>query len=145
MMQRSGHLLITLRPGEALPHVPSYLDWIIGACRQTLRLDGGPIDRVLRKHGNGFRAACAYHARHSLGHAGEQHVGFDDIEEKLGLSRTYKIELADSAQSKVALDALRDLAKVESAIIQTLTFAPLSTTSADAAQSDVDKLKDAWA
>lgn len=145
MMQRSGHLLITLRPGEALPHVPSYLDWIIGACRQTLHLDGGQIDRVLRKHGNGFRAACAYHARHSLGHAGEQHVGFDDIEEKLGLSRTYKIELADSAQSRVALDALRDLAKVESAIIQTLAFAPLATTSADATQSDVDKLKDAWA
>ncbi len=145
-MQRPGHLLIMLREGEALPYVPNHLDYLLGACRPTTRLDRGSLDRVLRRHGGGFRATGVYHARRSLGRIGEQHVGFDELEERLGLSRTYKIELADTARSQDVVHALRDLPQVESVILQTLAFAPLATTTADAmgTMSYEDRLREAW-
>ena len=125
-MHLSGHLQITLRTGEALEHVPSHLDYLIGACRYASCLDHGEIDRVIRHYGGGFRALSVYQARQSLGRAGEQHLNFNETEERLGMSRTYRVEIADKERSQDVVDALRDLAKVESAVVQRLaSTAPL--------------------
>ncbi|MBC7901052.1 MAG: S8 family serine peptidase [Saprospiraceae bacterium] len=127
-MQLNGHLQITLESGEALPHVPNHMDYLIGACRHTNNLDGGRLDQILNDVGGGFRALSVYPARRSLGHAGEQHLGFDDVEEELGMSRTYQIEIAVAEKSQNVVDALRDLSKVESAVVQRLaTTYPLES------------------
>jgi subtilisin family serine protease len=52
------------------------------------------------------------------------HSGFDDLEEALGFSRTYRIELADPDHSRQAIAALRDLRQVEVASAQTLATVP---------------------
>lgn len=125
-MRLSGHLQITLRSGDALAHVPNHLDYLIGACRHASRCDDGKIDRVLNEYGGGFRALSVYPAKRSLGHAGEQHLGYDDAEEDFGMSRTYRIEIAEKERSQEVVNALRDLAKIESAVVQGLaTISPL--------------------
>src|SRR6185436_8078346 len=83
-----GHLTLTLRSGEAPSTVPCHVDRLAGAVRPANRLDGGALDRALRHWGGGARITAVYHARRSLGRLGEQHAGYDDLEEGLGMSRT---------------------------------------------------------
>lgn len=126
-MERSGYLLLTLRAGHALAHVPTHVDCLLGACRPAQHLDGGTLDRTLNHWGGGFRAAAVFHARRSLGAVGEQHSGFDDIEENLGLSRTYKIRLGERENTRDTIFALRDLAPVESVTPQILALTTTNT------------------
>lgn len=121
-MQRAGHLVLTLHSGHALDHVPTHVDCLLGACRPCNHLDGGPLDRTLRRWGSGFRATGVFHARSALGVVGEQHSGFNDVEENLGLSRTYRIEIGERQRTGDAIAALRDLPQVESVAPQTLAF-----------------------
>jgi subtilisin family serine protease len=125
-MRLSGHLQVTLRLGDTLAHVPNHMDYLIGAARPAGRLDGnGPIDHALREYGGGgFRALGVYASRRSLDKVGEKHTRFDDLEETIGLSRTYKIELADHEKAGDAVKALRDLEGVEMAVEQCLATTP---------------------
>jgi subtilisin family serine protease len=129
-MQRPGHLIVTLSTGEALDHVPAHVDCVIGAARRASRLDAGALDMALRR-GGGFRAEAVYHARRSLGKVGEQHANYEPIEEELGLSREYAIELAEPERSTVVVDALRVQPKVESAYVQTLAATPFEAAVAE--------------
>ena len=117
-MKRYGYILITLRPGETPRHVPAYVDCLAGACRHANHLDRGPIDRALSRYGGGCRLTRLYHARNSLGRWGEQHTGFDDIEERLGFSRTMRVELADGDETDTAVNELRQVATVESVTVE---------------------------
>jgi subtilisin family serine protease len=128
---RSRHLLLKLRAGEAPEHVPCHLDHLVGAARRVSSLDGGPIDGALRIAG-GFRALGVYHAAASLGRVGEQALRWSHAEEELGLARTYQVEIADAASAERVVDRLRSLASVESAHVQTLATAPFSAAAVDA-------------
>ena len=125
-MERPGYIVFTLRSGEALGNVPAHLDDLIGSGRAASSLDRGPLDRALRHRGDGFRAVTVFHARRSLNVPGEQHRGFDDVEEELGLSRTYRVRLADPAATPWVVDRLRSLPAVESAAPQALATAPFA-------------------
>ena len=140
-MRLEGHLILTLRPGEARSHIPAHLDCLAGAGRAASWIDQGPMDRALLRYGGGSRIAGVFHARQSLGRPGQQSVGFDHVEENLGLSRTYKVEIAEPEGTADVLSALRDLNGVESAAVQTLATAPLAA--APAAAPEVD-LRHAW-
>jgi subtilisin family serine protease len=129
-MQRPGYVVFTLCAGEALEHVPAHLDLLSGAARAASRLDGGPIDRALRPRGEGFRAVGVFHARRSLAVAGEQHVGYDDVEESLGMSRTYRARLGDPALTEAVVDRLRSLPGVESAAAQMFATTPFAVAAA---------------
>lgn len=147
-MRYEGHLQVTLRSGEALSHVPNHLDHLVGASRAANRLDGGGVlDRALNRYGGGFRALGVYPARRSIGRVGEQHVGFDDVEEEFGLSRTYRIRVADPERGEQVVSALRDLAAVETAVVQCLSSAPLVAAEAQATppKKQVLTKRDAWA
>lgn len=122
-MRRPRHLVVTLRAGEAPSHVPSRLDHLIGAARPVQRLDGGPVDAALRV-GGGYRALGVYHAAAALGRAGEQAQGWNDVEQELGLARTYTVELADEAAEGRVLDALRSVGVVEAAAHDTFAVTP---------------------
>jgi subtilisin family serine protease len=131
-VKRSSHVLLTVRAGEALEHVPCHLDHLLGAARRVTSLDDGPIDDALEPAG-GFRALGVYHAAASLGRVGEQAARWSDIEQELGLARTYQIEIADAAAAERVVDRLRSVSSVESAHMQTLATAPfVATATADA-------------
>jgi subtilisin family serine protease len=120
-MLRLGHLVMTLREGEHFGHVPARLDFLDGNARAASRLDGGAIDRVLSRLGGGARALAVFHARASLARPAERHVGYDDLEESLGMSRTYRIGIGEPERTYDVVSALRDLALVESAGVQLLS------------------------
>ena len=115
MTARSAYLRVTLAPGESRMHAPCHLDCLLGAARPVRHLDGrGPLDAALGGAGR-FQARSVFHARRSLGRAGQQAAGFSDDEEQLGLSRTYLVEMGDPDGVARAIDRLRGLDVVESA------------------------------
>lgn len=123
-----GHIVMTMRSGDTPTHIPAHVDVLSGAGRPSGTVDrGGSIDRVLNRYAEGHRTAGVFSARKSLGRPAEQHVAFDEIEEQLGLSRTYKIQIGNKQKAQDVVKALRDLQKVESAREQTLATAPLAT------------------
>ena len=136
-----GHIVVTLRSGVAPDDVPAHLDLLAGAARPANRFRLGDVDRILARWGGGARIAAAYHAKRSLGRFGAHHVGFDDFEETIGMSRTYRIQLGDADRTNAALDALRSLAVVESAAVQQLATAPFE---AIAASRPAAKQREAW-
>lgn len=124
-MKRDGFLTLTLRSGVAAAPVPAHLDCLSGAGRPSPVLDGGRIDALVRQQADGARFRRIFHARRSLGRPGEHHVGFDEQEEALGLSRSYQVELANPDADVRVRESLRDLASVEECEVQTLAVAPL--------------------
>jgi subtilisin family serine protease len=125
-MRLPGQLVLVLKPGEARTHIHSQVDVAIGAVRPSTSFLSEPIDAALNR-GEGFHAASVYHARSSLGRVGEQHRGFDDVEERLGLARTYSVHIADPARTQDVVNRLRELPAVESAYVQTLAAVPFAT------------------
>lgn len=123
-MKREGHLTLTLRSGQAHAPVPTHLDCLSGAGRPASALDAGRVDAAVRRHGGG-RYQRVFHARRSLGRPGEQHVGYDDNEETLGLSRSFQLRLADPTAGPAVLQALRELNAVECCAEQTLAVTPM--------------------
>jgi subtilisin family serine protease len=140
-MRRPRRLVVTLRAGEAPDHVPCHLDNLIGAGRPVTSLDAGPLDCALRR-GDGFRALGVYSSAASLGRAGEQALRWNDVEQELGLSRTYQIEIADADSAERVVDALRSVPAVESARVQTLATTPAAAAAPAAVRRGSDA---AWA
>lgn len=135
--RRRGVLTVTMAAGEQLPNVPAHLDVVAGAARPVGSLDGGSVDRALRSAGGAFRAQSLFHARGSLTRVGSRASGFDDREERLGLSRTYRIRLAEADGCTEAVDRLRDLDRVESVGAELLATAPLTAAVAAPPTGDV--------
>jgi subtilisin family serine protease len=145
-MRLEGHLQITLKSGEALSHIPNHLDSLIGACRPASKFDDGKIDQILKNRGGGFRALSVYPAKRSIGQAGEQHLGFNDIEEEFGMSRTYRVEIANHQKGQDVVNALRELNKIEAAVVQGLAITHPLKNEQDTETLDVKTLskKDAF-
>jgi subtilisin family serine protease len=117
-------LQLTLRAGEMPARVPAHVDHLAGARKPAERIDGGQIDRALSRWGTGFQVTSVYPARRSFGRVGAQQEGYDDVEHAHGLSRTIRIRLKDASRSADALSAVRDLANVEHARLETLATTP---------------------
>ncbi|MFI5896827.1 S8 family peptidase [Actinoplanes sp. NPDC051513] len=118
-----GYVVVTLRAGETAPRMPAQLDVLVGAARAADRITGGRLDRTVRGLAGGFRATAVYHARRNLGRVGARGLAYDDVEHELGLSRTYRLQLAEAGRADRVVDALRALPVVESATVE-----PLATT-----------------
>lgn len=116
---RRGRVTVKLRSGEALPEVAAHRDVRRGYAAPSLTLDrGGPIDRALKRRSSAVLASRAYYARQSLGSPGAGHLDWDDLEESLGLSRTFRVHLSPDADVKSVVHDLRSLRNVESATAQ---------------------------
>jgi subtilisin family serine protease len=121
--RHQGYVVLTLRAGEAAPRMPAQLDVLVGAARAAERVTGGRLDRTVRALAGGFRATAVYHARRNLGRVGARGLAYDDVEHELGLSRTYRLQLAEAGRADRVVDALRRFSVVESATVE-----PLATT-----------------
>ena len=137
-MIREGVFQLALREEVAGPRIPARADCLLGAGRQSGVIDAGRIDRTLRKWGAAFRASLVYSARRSLGHVGSHHVGFDDTERALGLSRVLRVEISDASSTHDVLAAMRDLDLVAYARPESL-----ATTSDPAPPTATGSLRDA--
>jgi len=122
MYHRTGFIVVRLKSGEARPHIPCQLDYVMGVARPANFIDDYKIDRVLNRYGAGFRTIGVFHARSSLKSQGERQRYFDPFEEHLGLSRTYRVQLGDPKREADVVSALRDLEIVERADPQQLTI-----------------------
>ncbi|TJZ76210.1 S8 family peptidase [Chitiniphilus eburneus] len=115
MIRVPRRLLLTLRLGEAPEHLPSLL-----ACRRygvapADRIDGGPIDRLLRHHGGALRCTRLHNARtrhdQRPGVAGARR--YDDIEQLTGVARVLRVLVQDDSHMPALLQALAQVATVE--------------------------------
>lgn len=121
-----GRALVRLRSGEDPRDVPAHADVLRGAALACGHLDGGPLDRVLRHFSAGAHVSRAFAARASSTTAGRRHLGFADDEERLGLSRTFRIEFDPDASVVDLVDAMRALGTVELAMPMYLAQAPFA-------------------
>jgi subtilisin family serine protease len=125
-----GYLSVTLRPGAAPNHVPAHVDLLAGAARHANIFRVAAVDRVLAKWGGGARIEAIYHARQSLGRYGAHHQGYDEVEEALGMSRTYKVQIGQPDRTAAVLDALRALEVIDTAGVQQLATVPFEAVAA---------------
>lgn len=119
-------LLLTLRLGEMPEHVPS-----LRACRRhgvppAERLDGGPLDRLLRHHGGAARCVRLHNSRTAAqmrpGVAGARR--YDDVEQLSGVARVLRVEVADAAGVGPLVNALAQVATVERVCADRLCVMP---------------------
>lgn len=119
-----SRLVLKLRLGEAPDDIPSSVDVRIGACEPTSRIDGGAVDRILRRFGGRIRVVRIHTAAASGGQPGKRNRDFDDLEHVLGLSRTLRVDAEEACAITDLVDALRQLGHVETASPFYLTALP---------------------
>jgi hypothetical protein len=110
-----GRVIVRMGPGEAPPAVPSLHDVRRRAQAAATSLGLDTVDRALRRHSDSVRVTRSFAAARNVGVPGKAHVGFDDLEEELGLSRTFRIDLDEDTEIDDLVDRLRHLGAVEMA------------------------------
>jgi subtilisin family serine protease len=110
-----GRLVVRLRPGQAAPGIQALRDIRRGAGAPSLSLGVGSVDHAIRKVATGMLVARAFPAAARLHRVGESHRLYDELEETLGLSRTFRIAVGPDVDVKALCDRLRGLEAVEEA------------------------------
>ena len=88
-----GRLLVRLRPGDHFPDIPSHADVRAGASPAADRFDHGKVDQTIRAFSPTTRITRAFNAAKNIRQPGMRHLGWDDLEESIGLSRTFRLEV----------------------------------------------------
>jgi len=117
-----GSLLLKLRLGEAPESIPAWADVRRGHMAVAQSVDGGAIDRIVRRHAGALHIARLHGA--VGGRPGERHQGYDDAEQVFGLARTFRLRLPPGVPVGALADALNQLATVESATPNALCVTP---------------------
>lgn len=134
-----GSFVLKLALGEAPADVPTRFDVRWRAQKPATRIDGGPIDRLIRHYADAAAVTRVHAAASTLGSAGHQHLGFDDIEHVCGLSRTFRIDVPPGTPVARLVDALSAVATVEAASPQYVCCVPFE------APPQAPDLAEAWA
>jgi subtilisin family serine protease len=137
-----GSLLLKMHLGEAPEHIPTQLDVRLGAASAATKMDGGPIDRLLRHHGGSARITRAFPAARSLARHGSRHLDYDEKEHQYGMSRTFRIEVERDTPVEKLVGVLRQLPEVESASPHHCCRTPFASAAVQPAPID---LAEAWA
>ena len=137
-----GSLMLKLRVGEAPGHVPAHADVWNRSAAPAVTLDGGVIDRLIRKHANGAHFSRVHAAAASLGKPGEQHTGYDDQEIICGLAGTFRVQMDHASPIDLLIHLLNEVSIVEFASPNYVCALPFAV-EADASQA-ID-MEQAWA
>jgi subtilisin family serine protease len=121
-----GRLVLRLRPGEDPEAIPAHRDVLHGHAAAAPRVDGGPIDQVLARFSDRVRVARVFSAAQGLTRRGQRHLGFDDVEHDLGLSRAFRLDVDPDTSIVQLVQELGARAVVESASPHYLCEAPFS-------------------
>lgn len=134
-----GSAVVKLALGEAPESIPSAADVRAGALDAASQTRIRGVDRVLNHLAGRARISRVHTAAAALGRIGWRHVGFDDLEHALGLSRTFRIDTDGACAVDDLVDALRQVAVVEQASPQYLCTLPFAVPGAPGPRED------AWA
>lgn len=114
-----GRLLLTLALGEVPERLPTDRQRRMGAAAAAERVDGGPLDRLLRHYGHA--------ARTTLLHDGSRgNRSYDGVEQLSGVARTLRVEVAEDEQMAALVQALRQLPTVDRVSPDYLAVAPFN-------------------
>jgi hypothetical protein len=114
-----GALVVRCAPGLEFEGIHAHRDVRTRVAEAATSLDGGPLDRVIRRRSGALRASRAFAAAETATRPGQRHLGFGPLEHEIGLSRTFRLELDPS----VSVDALAaDLAAVDGVEMATPSF-----------------------
>ena len=108
-------LVLTLRLGEVPEHVPSLREVRQEGAVPAIRIDGGPIDRLLSHHGGAARSLRLHSARVTRrmrpGVPGVRR--FDEVEQLSGVARVMRVEVSDDAGLHALVQSLAQVPQVE--------------------------------
>ncbi|MDX1418218.1 MAG: S8 family serine peptidase [Candidatus Promineifilaceae bacterium] len=125
-----GSAVFKLALGEAPRSIPSAADIRAGAQQPATRTSVGAVDRILAHFAHHTEIARVHTAAATLGDLGQQHLGFNDLEEILGLSRTFRVQADHACAIDDLVDALRQVSVVEQAYPNYLSALPFSRVTA---------------
>lgn len=131
-----GRILLRLAPGEVPEGLPPLTVVAHGQAVAPSKVDGGPVDRVVKRYSPALRVATAFPA--AVINGGRQR--WDEDEHATGLARTLRIEVDPDASLVDLVAALGDLAIVEQVSPQYLSVTPFG---GDGAASDGRAVADA--
>ncbi|XXF81319.1 S8 family serine peptidase [Myxococcaceae bacterium GXIMD 01537] len=125
-MVMRGRVVLRVRAGEAPDEVPAHQDVARGQATATPRLDGGGIDRVLRRHSPAMRVSRVYPAARSVTRFGSRRHLWDDVEVATGMSRTFRVDLDPDTSLLAVVESLAELGIVEMACPHYLSVTPFA-------------------
>lgn len=130
-----GSFILKMALGEAPEAIPSTADVRVGACHPVNRIRIGSVDRIITHFSSQVQVTRVHTAAASLGQLGQQHVAFNDLEQILGLSRTFRVQTEPQCGVGDLVDALRQVAVVEQAYPHYLSTVPFAVAPAAATMS----------
>ena len=119
-------VILKLALGEDPADIPAAIDVRVGAAIPASRVDGGPVDRILKRFAGNVQVVRVHTSAVSNGLAGSRHLGFDDLEHSIGLSRTLCVEAPKACCVDDFVSALSQLDIVEDASPYYLTTSLLA-------------------
>lgn len=131
-----GRLLVRMRSGEHRPDVPSHADVHLGAALAADTVGADRVDRTIRSFSPSARVTRAFTAARNATHPGRRHVGWDDVEESIGLSRTFRVEVDPDVSIVNLVSDLAALDRVEMVSPHYLCQAPFATAAPGSAGAD---------
>lgn len=124
-----GRVMLRLRSGEAPEEVPPHAEVTRGMATAAPRLDGGDIDRVLRRYSPAVRVSRVYPAARTASRFGARRHLWDEVEEATGMSRTFRVELDPDTSLLSVVRSLAELGVVEMASPHYLSVTPFAEAS----------------
>src|SRR5262245_47929182 len=86
-----GSVVVKLALGEAPESIPVWADVRRGALPVATSVDGGAVDRIVRRYAGQVRLARVHAA--AAGRPGARHRGYGESEQVFGLARTFRVEV----------------------------------------------------
>jgi len=108
-----GRLVLRVRAGAHRDDIAHHRDVAAGRAQAVASVDGGAIDRVVRRYSPGLQATRVFRSRLHVAAPGRGHVGWDGRELALGLDRVLRVELDPDAPLERLCAALSELEAVE--------------------------------
>jgi subtilisin family serine protease len=131
-----GRVIVRLKDERS--HVPHGGDVAAGAGHAALRLDLDTVDQAVAARSPAMRVTRTFHAARNLNNVGHRHQGWDDVEQHLGLSRTFRIDVSPDTALVDLVAALHDLEAVESASPVYLSDCPFGVAASKAPAETAD-------
>lgn len=116
-----GRLTVKLRSGAAPDAIPAHRDVRMGLASAALRLDHGDVDRKVHRFSPAMRVSRKFRPARLIGGG---RPAWSELEDRTGLSRTFRVEVDPGTPLLPLLHELRALDAVESATPQYLCATP---------------------
>ena len=108
-------VLVTMALGEDPEGIPTLFDVRRGQAEAADRVDGGPVDRIVRALAGRAKAARIHAAAASMHAPGRRHCGYDTAEQVSGLARSLILHVPEGTPIGALALALAQVSTVVSA------------------------------